>query len=67
VDDEVASRLDLDRHPMVTKVHGFLQDGYRIRASRGPNARRPYGKVFLFKGQHRCTVQVDGSVKEGWD
>ena len=65
--DEVAVRPRLDHHPMVRRVQTFVAEGYRIKVSRGPNARRPYGKVLVFKDVDRRTVQIDGAVRDGWD
>lgn len=66
VNDDAASRLRLDEHPMVRKARALVAEGYRIRASRGPNSRRSFTKVFMHKGQSRLTVQVDGSFLDGW-
>lgn len=66
VDEDVSSRLGLGDHPMVRKVRAQVADGFRIRASRGPNSRRPFTKVFMHKGALRLTVQIDGSVLDGW-
>jgi hypothetical protein len=66
VDERVAERLNLDTHPMVVKVREFVAAGYRIRVSLGPNARKPYTKVFLEKGGEQITVQIDGSVLDHW-
>jgi hypothetical protein len=63
--------LDLDDHPMVQKVRDFVKEGYRISVSRELKARRPFGKVFLYRqganGQvDHLTVQQDGSVLDRW-
>ena len=55
MDQKVIDTMDLDHHPMVKKV----------------TDRRPFSKVFLFKQKGRIatnqiTVQIDGSVLEGW-
>jgi hypothetical protein len=52
---------------MVRKVQAYIRDGYKIRVSKGVNARKPYSKVLLYKGDDRRTVQIDGSLKDGWD
>lgn len=66
----VATRLGLDAHPMVEKVREKITQGYRITASRGPHARRPYGKIFLSRrianGEDRIAVKIDGSVLDHW-
>lgn len=67
LEDEVVSKLNLPSHPMVVKVRRYVQDGWRIKASRGPNARKPYTKVFLYKAAEHITVQIDGSVLDHWD
>lgn len=66
VDDGVARRLDLESHPMVQKVETSLRDGYRIAAPHGANGRRPFGRVFLERGEMKLTVQIDGSIHEFW-
>ena len=66
VDPDVAIRLGLVGHPMVVKVREYLERGYRIRVSKGPNERKPYYKVWLFRGEDQRTIQVDGSMLEGW-
>ena len=64
--DGFADRLDLEAHPMVVKVRQFIDDGYQIRLSLGPNERKSYSKVLLFRADDRRTIQIDGAVKEGW-
>ncbi|MBX9708386.1 MAG: hypothetical protein K2X61_10675 [Caulobacteraceae bacterium] len=59
-------RLRLNQHPMVLKAREYVSDGWLIRASRGPNERRPYTKVFLLRGAERVAVQIDGSVLTDW-
>lgn len=70
VHDKARVRLNLTEHPMVTKAHAFLGDGYRIVVSRGASTRMPYTKVFLSRGsgkdERRLTVQIDGSVLDHW-
>jgi hypothetical protein len=65
-----AALLDLDDHPMVRRVRDYVKEGYRIQVSRDLKARRPYGKVFMFregpKGFDQITVQNDGSVLNRW-
>jgi hypothetical protein len=65
---EMIERLDLESHPMVAKLRPFIDGGYRIQLERDMKARRPYTKVFLFNPGtgDRITVQIDGSLKEGW-
>lgn len=67
LNDDIVERLDLRAHPMVLKVREYVSNGWRIKTSRGPNARKPYTKVFLFKGQQQITVQIDGSILDHWD
>jgi len=66
VDQEMVRRLDLDNHPMVTKAREFVKAGWKIQVARDIKARRPYGKVFLYRDNQQMTVQADGSIKEGW-
>lgn len=70
VTDTVVADLRLEEHPMVVGVKRFLAEGYLIQPARYTVSRRPYSKVFLYKKEdvsQRVTVQVDGSVKQGWD
>ncbi len=68
--EEIATRLHLEDHPMVTKVRRFIDKSYLINVSRGHNSRRPYSKIFLSRrGDARhasITVQRDGSVLDDW-
>jgi hypothetical protein len=67
LNDDMTERLDLEAHPMVKKVRGFIADGWRIKVSKGSNQRKPYTKIFMFKGGESLTVQIDGSIKDHWD
>ncbi|HEX3918852.1 MAG TPA: hypothetical protein VHW60_16060 [Caulobacteraceae bacterium] len=62
----IADQLQLATHPMVTKVRDYIEQGYRIRVSQGPNVRKPFYKIWLFKGDDRRTIQIDGSMMDGW-
>lgn len=66
LNDDVASKLDLSQHPMVMKTRAYVANGWRIKSSREPNARKPYTKIFLHKGPSRITVQCDGSTLDHW-
>ena len=66
LNDDVAEKLNLPNHPMVLKTKQYIRDGWRIKPSRGPNARKPYTKVFMYKNQDQITVQIDGSVLDHW-
>lgn len=66
-----AAMLGLDDHPMVKAVREFVNEGYTIMLSRDLKARRPYGKVYLWKdlgggALSRVVVQSDGSVLSQW-
>lgn len=65
-----ARALKLDNHPMVERVRDYVGEGYNIQARREPRARRPYGKVFLYRRDdgnvEHVTVQRDGSVLNHW-
>lgn len=70
VENEAVADLELEKHPMVQMVRRQILAGYSIQTSRSIVSRRPYSKVFLYKRDDpsdRITVQVDGSVKEGWN
>lgn len=64
--DEVVRGLQLEDHPMVLAVRRRATEGWRIRPSLGPDRRRPFTKVFMYSGEHKITVQVDGSVLDHW-
>jgi hypothetical protein len=70
--DGVVVDLDLRRHPMVMETQARIDTGWRIRVERPNTTRRPYTKVFLWRKPadtmqtETITVQVDGSVKQGW-
>lgn len=67
LNEETIRLLDLEDHPMVRKVKDYILKGYRIEMARDLKARRPYSKILLASpGGERITLQVDGSVKEGW-
>lgn len=67
-----ARALRLEEHPMVAKVRTYVDEGYTIQPRREPKARRPFGKVFLYRQSEdgdvikRVTVQSDGSVLDHW-
>ena len=62
----MAERLALDDHPMVRKVREYIDHGYVILTSLGPNRRKPYTKIFLCNGGEQITVQIDGSILDHW-
>jgi len=66
IDPEIAEALGLANHPMVEAVREHLAQGYRIRVSQGPNERKPYSKVWLFKAGEEITIQIDGTRTQGW-
>lgn len=63
---EIVEALDVSNHPMVQTVRTLVGEGWSIQASRGVNARRPYAKVFLRRGDERRVVQRDGSILMHW-
>ena len=63
---DVVQRLGLDEHPMVLMVRQKQAEGWRMRPSLGPNHRRPFTKVFMYRGDDRLTVQIDGSILDHW-
>lgn len=70
--DEAVSELSLEQHPMVKAVRNKIEEAYRIETSRGPNTRRNFHKIFMFKlhsnqmTYHKITISIDGAVKDGW-
>lgn len=67
LNDDATERLGIKDHPMVLKTQQYVKDGWRIKVSRGPNARKPYTKIFMFKGTKQHTIQIDGSILDHWD
>lgn len=63
---DVVEKLNLDCHPMVLAVRRRSKEGWQIKPSLGPDRRRPFTKVFMFCGDQRITVQIDGSVLDHW-
>ena len=63
---QISKALDTPNHPMVRVVEALVEDGWSIQSSRGVNARRPYAKVFLKRGEERRVVQRDGSILMDW-
>lgn len=66
LDRWAVEQLGLANHPMVLKTREMVEAGWRIRISRGPNARTPYTKVFLERGTEQTTIQIDGSILDHW-
>lgn len=70
VTPDIAKKLDLEGHPMVSQTRAYIKHGFKIQTSRGLTDRRSYAKVFMFRdtnfGVEKVTIQADGSVKEGW-
>lgn len=66
IDGQIREQLDLDRHPMVMKAKEYIKEGYRIELSLGSNRRKPYTKIWLFRGLSKLTIQIDGSVLDHW-
>lgn len=69
--EDMIVQLGLTDHPMVRKAKHFIDQGYQIQVGFSMKARRPFGKVQMFKNtkagvSERVTVQADGSVNEGW-
>ena len=65
-----AAMLNLDSHPMVRRTREYVKDGYNIVVARDIKARRPYGKVYLWKQNgsalQKITIQQDGSILPSW-
>ena len=71
VDPDVVEALKLPDHPMVKKVREFVGNGYRIVLTRPHTTRKPYSRVFVAQVKdglyvNKKTINLDGSVKEGW-
>lgn len=67
LDESSIEALDLHDHPMIKKVRGYLDQGYTLAVRRTNTTRRPYSKVLMqgTRGE-KITVQIDGSIKDGW-
>lgn len=66
VAEEVVERLALESHPMMLKVREQQAERWQIRVSLGPNERRPYTKVLMFRDGEKIIVQIDGSILDHW-
>lgn len=66
VDEFIVEHMALENHPMVIKVREYLACGWRIQVSKGPNSRKPFSKILVHRGGKQKTIQIDGSVKDGW-
>jgi hypothetical protein len=68
---EAVTDLDLENHPLVKAVRAKLAEGFLIQPSRGLQARRPFGKVFMYRptnaGNDLVVVNSEGALKTGWD
>lgn len=70
--DEVVENLELEAHPMVREVRERIANGFLIQPSIGPNTRRNFWKIYMFKMNSdgvrysKITVQGDGAIKQGW-
>lgn len=78
IKQEVIDDLKPEEHPMVQMVRRYLDEGWSIALKRPRSTRRPFSKVFIWKkvpakeGSKKrvtsmLTVQIDSSVKPGWD
>lgn len=71
IDAAAAADLDLENHPLVRAVRDKLANGFLIQPSRGLQARRPFGKVFMYRptseGNDLVVVTSEGALKTGWD
>lgn len=63
---EVQQALEIERHPLVSMVQRLVDEGWVIQPSPGGRKRRPFGKVFLKRGEERHVVQQDGSLLLYW-
>lgn len=63
---EVQQAFEIERHPMVSMVQRLVEEGWVIQPSPGGRMRRPFGKVFLKRGEERRVVQQDGSLLLYW-
>jgi hypothetical protein len=74
VTEAAIRRLALATHPMVIQVRKRQAQGYRIAGWGDRSAcpetqglrRRPAGRIYMIKGDHRLIVKDDGSELEGW-
>ena len=70
LNEKTAQALSLASHPMVMKVLELVQDDWKIFYQREATERRPYSKIPMYRIEGattlRITVQVDGSILDGW-
>ena len=69
--DAAVTDLDLENHPLVKTVRSKIADGFLIQPSRGLQARRPFGKIFMYRpkegGNDLIVVTSEGATKDNWD
>jgi len=66
VDCSAIYTLRLIHHPMVVEARRLVSEGWRLVVSLGPNERRPYGRLYFSREQHRLTLHAEGWTKPGW-
>lgn len=70
ITDEAVNALQLRDHPMIKTAERFLEKGYQLRLSEGPQDRRPFSRVLIYRqtgeGIQKATIGIDGAVKQGW-
>jgi hypothetical protein len=61
----------LPEHPLVVQALRYVHEGYHLSVSRGPNERRPFGRIWLFRPvdetrAYKATIHSSGAVQAGW-
>jgi hypothetical protein len=61
----------LQEHPLVLQARRYVKEGYHLSVSRGPNERRPFGRVWLYRPvdqtrAYKATIHSSGAVQAGW-
>ncbi len=68
---EYRQALDVDSAPLLLKVAEFVRAGWKLAPVRDEKARRPYGRIWLFKpvsvySAQRCTIHASGAAQAEW-
>ncbi len=66
---EYTEAFRLQGHKMLAQARQYVLKGYRLSVSRGPNERRPFGRVWLYRPlddqrAYKATTHASGATPE---
>jgi hypothetical protein len=69
--DSYVRSFRLQEHPLVVQARRYVKQGYHLSVRRGPNERRPFGRVWLYRPvdearAYKATIHSSGAVQAGW-